>query len=144
MAATTISAFNGATKQIMGAVDLNTSTLKLALVTSAYTFSSATADWASISANEVAAGNGYTTGGETITGATLTSTGAICAFDANDVTFTALTKTFRAGVVYASGTFETIIDPVLFYILFDSAPADKIIESIDFIVKWNASGILTI
>lgn len=142
--ATTISKFNTTTKYILGGVDLDTSTLKLALITSAYAFDATDVEWSEISANEVTTGNGYTTGGETLANPTLVQTAGVCTFDADDVTWATLTKTFRAGVIYASGTFDTVIDPVLFYILFDSTPADRVIEGIDFIVKWHADGILAV
>ena len=142
--ATTISKYNTATKMIMGGIDLDTSTLKLALVTSTYVFNATHETWAEASSNEVATGNGYTTGGSALTSPTLVQAAGVCTFDAADVTFAALTKTFRGGVVYAEGTFETVINPVLFYILFDSTPADRVIEAIDFVVKWNSSGILAI
>lgn len=142
--ATTIQKFNGATKMILGGIDLDTTTLKLALVTSSYTLDLTDAAWSDISGSEVATGDGYTTGGETLGTPTLTTSGAVCTFDAEDVTWTSLTKTFRAGVVYASGTFETILNPVLFYILFDDTPADRVINNINFIVQWHSSGILAI
>ncbi len=149
--ATTISKYNHTTKLIMGDIDLNTSVLKLALVTSTYVFDAAHtlfdngADGVTDpSFCEVAPGSGYATGGETVSEPTLTLTGAVCTFDAADVLFTALTKTFRGAVVYASGTFETVINPVLFYILFDDTPADKVVVATDFAVRWNTNGILAI
>lgn len=149
--ATTISKYNQATKLIMGDLDLNTSTLKLALVTSTYVFDAAHTLFDNAGNNstdpsfcEVATGAGYTTGGATLGTPTLTSSAGVCTFGAVDVVFTALTKTFRGAVVYASGTFETLVNPVLFYILFDSTPADRVIDNIDFIVKWHPSGILAI
>lgn len=129
---------------IMGGLDLNSSTLKLALVSSSYAFSATASAWSEISGNEVATGSGYTTGGAALTNVTLTETGGVCVLDADNVTFTALTKTFRGAVVYAEGTFETVVNPVLFYILFDNTPADQVIAGIDFVVSWNTSGILAI
>lgn len=149
--ATTILKYDQATRLIMGDIDLNTSTLKLALITSGYTFDAAHTlfdnggnDATDPSFNEVANGDGYTTGGATLGTPTLSTAGAVGTFDADDVTFTALTKTFRQGIIYASGTFETLVNPVLFRVLFDDTPADLTITGIDFVVKWNASGILAI
>ena len=142
--ATTISKYNTATKMIMGGIDLDSATLKLALVSSIYAFNAAHTTWAEVSANEVADGYGYTTGGAVLGAPTLTEVAGVCTFDAEDVSFTTLTKTFRAGVVYAEGTFDTVVNPVLFYVLFDSTPADLVISGITFVVRWNASGILAI
>jgi len=142
--ATTISKYNTTTKMIMGGIDLDTSALKLALVTSSYVFAATHSAWAEMSANEVATGDGYTTGGAALGTPSLTQVDGVCTFDAEDVTFTTLTKTFRAGVVYAEGTFDGVVNPVLFYVLFDDTPADRVIEAIDFIVKWHSDGILSI
>lgn len=142
--ATTIQKYNTTTKMIMGGIDLDTTTLNLALVTSSYVFSAMHSAWSEVSANEVATGNGYTTGGAAVTTPTLAQVNGVCTFDADDVTFTNLTKTFRGAVVYATGTFETVLNPVLFYILFDDTPADRVITAIDFIIKWNVNGIMAI
>jgi hypothetical protein len=149
--ATTINKYNQTTKLIMGDIDLNTSTLKLALVTSAYVFNAthtafdgAGNDSTDPAFCEVVTGTGYTTGGATLATPTLTSAAGVCTFDAADITLTALTKTFRGAVIYAIGTFETIVNPVLFYILFNDAPADVVVNGIDFTIRWNSNGILVI
>lgn len=149
--ATTISLYNHTTKLIMGGLDLNSDTLKLALISSGYTFAASHTqfdnganDASDPSYNEVANGSGYATGGAALANPTLTTAGAVSTFDADDVTFAALTKTFRGAVVYAVGTFEGIVNPVLLYVLFDDTPADRVIDNVDYIVKWHASGILAI
>jgi len=49
--------------------DLSTDTLKIALMDTAFTFDPATHDaWADVSASEIAAGNGYTAGGQALAG----------------------------------------------------------------------------
>lgn len=142
--ATTISKYNTTTKLIMGGIDLDTSTIKLALVTDAYVFDATDSVWADASAAEVTTGAGYTTGGATLANPTLAQVAGVCTFDADDITYTALTKTFRAAIIYAEGTFDTLVNPLLFYILFDDTPADKVIVAMDFVVKWNSNGILSI
>lgn len=84
-------------------LDWDTDTIKVALVTSAYTPDQDAHDvWADVQANEVANGNGYTTGGATLAGKSVVYTGAsnLLALIANDVTWAALTKDFRYAVVY--------------------------------------------
>jgi hypothetical protein len=126
-----------------GTLDLDSNTINLALVTSSYTPALTHTIWANVSANEVATGDGYTTGGETITQSVTRSTGTT-KFDAADVTWTALTKTFRYGVLYAVGTLNTIVNPLIGYTLFDTTPADITVNGVDWTVQWNANGIITV
>lgn len=137
--AVTITKYTHAHKILCGAGDWTANTIKLALVADTYTPSAAHTIWGDVSANEVATGSGYTTGGATMT---CTKTDAL--LDAADVTFTALTKTFKYGVIYIVGTVETLTNPVLFYILFDDTPANVTIPGVDFVVVWNASGVATL
>jgi len=134
--ASTITAYDHLWKLLLtGAVDLDTDTLKLALVTSSYTFSSAHDEWADASTYEVATGSGYTTGGETLAGVS-SANGYI---DYSDVTWTSLTKTFRGAVCYKSGSGGGLTNPLLFYLLFDSTPADIVQSGSNFLVQWNAT-----
>lgn len=138
--ATTISKYTHAHKILCGAGDFNSDTIKIALVTSAYTFNAAHTAWASASGSELASGDGYTTGGET-----LTCTIADTKLDCDDVvwTFTG-TKTFRAAIIYIVGTIESITNPMLFYILFDDTPSDVVVPSVDFRIIWDATGLSTL
>lgn len=142
--ATTISTYDHVSELLANAaIDLDGATLKLALVSSAYTYSATDTQWSQASANEVS-GTGYTAGGQTVTGATLTRSGGTTTLSADDVIWTALSATFRAGVLYASGTYGGIVDPLLAYVLYDDTPADVTVSGLDFVTKWNASGIFRI
>ena len=99
--------------------------------------------WSDVSANEIT-GTGYTSGGATIQNALLTRTGKTTTLDGDDVVWSALNATFRYGVAYAQGTFGTLTDPLLFYILFDDTPADITVNGVDFRVIWSNNGILTL
>lgn len=133
--AATITAYDHLWKLVTtGAVDLDTDTLKLALVTSSYTPSGAHDEWADVSANEVSNGSGYTTGGETIATPVATNT----TIDYNDVTWTALTKTFRYAVCYKSGSGGGLTNPLLFYILLDSTPADIVSAGSNYTIQWHS------
>lgn len=136
--AVTFTKYTHAHKILCGDGDWTDSTIKLALVTSSYSFSAAHTVWADASANEVASGDGYTTGGETLGSTTKSDT----VLDAADVTWSTLTKTFRGAVLYISGTVESLTNPVLAYISFDSA--DVGVVNKDFTVMWSASGIFTL
>ncbi len=104
-----------------GAIDLTTDTVKCALMASGFTFDKdAHATWADVSANELTAGNGYTSGGQTLTGATLTED------DVND----RAECTFNNAQWTASGG---SIGPSPGAILYDDTTADDtVIGYIDF------------
>ena len=123
-----------------GTINLNnTGKVMLALVKSTYTPNIAHTVWADVSSEEVANGDGYTTGGEALGSLSVNST----RFDAADVTWSSLTKTFRYGVLYINDTVNAIVNPLIAYILFDDTPADISIGGGDFTVQWSGSGIIT-
>ena len=131
-----------------GTIDLLVDTLKVMLVTSSYTPDLAhdeIADITSSPTNEVSSGSGYTTGGETLTGKTITHTDSpsVGTFDAENVVWTSLTKVFRYGVLYASKSISPYVNPLIGYILFDATPADIDLTASNFTIQWNASGIIT-
>lgn len=133
--------------------EFDPSVLKLALVTSDYTPDVAHEVLADVFASpspEVAAiaspSNGYTAGGEAITGVVVTSTTSPnqSKFDADDVIWSALTATFRYGIMYMEGTIGAATDPLVAYILFDTTPADVVVSGIDYTVIWSANGVFTL
>jgi hypothetical protein len=132
-----------------GVINLYSDTIKLALVLSTYTPDlDAHKVWADVSAHEVAAGAGYSSGGAILTGKTLTRTTWKTIFDADDVTFTALTKTFRYGVLYVDAIKADpqggadVVKPLLAYILFDDTPADVVVSGVNYLVQWSSLGIM--
>lgn len=127
-----------------GTLDLDTSPIKVALVTSGYTFSAAHTTFSSVSGNEVAAGAGYTAGGILLTGQAVTYTGAVGKFTANSPVWSALTKTFRYAVLYGSGTLNGVVDPLMLCVLLDNTPGNIVISGIDYTILWNAAGIITL
>jgi hypothetical protein len=92
-----------------GGIDYLDDTIKVALVTSSYTKSLAHTVWADVSTNEVATGDGYTTGGATLGTKTLTNT----KMSAANPAWAALTKVFRYVVFYKSGTGDGLTNPLL-------------------------------
>jgi hypothetical protein len=153
--ASSITFYNKFKKYILdGTIDVAHDTIKVMLVTSAYTFDATDdilADIIISPSPEVTAvaspDNGYTTGGEALTGqaVTFTDSPSQSKFDANDVTWTALTATFRGAVIYASGTLgdDNVVDPLIAYILFDTTPADVVVNGINYTIQWSANGIFT-
>ena len=141
--ATTITGYNQLS-HIIANHDMDALDLRLALVTSAYTFAATHTLWSDASGSEVATGAGYTTGGATIAGEVLSLSTSQTMLDATDVTWAALTKTFRRAVCYASGTVIALTNPLLFSVLFNDAPADIVIAAVDYSVRWNDSGMITV
>lgn len=134
--ASTITAYDTLWKLLLtGAVDLDTDTLKLALVTSSYTPNIAHDKWADVSANEVATGSGYTTGGIALANPVTTNS----TVDYDDIVWTSLTKTFRYAVCYKSGSGGGLTNPLLFYILLDSTPADIVSTGSNYTIQWNST-----
>lgn len=132
--------YNNFKKNIMnGAIDLDTDTIKVALVTSAYTINIDTHEFFSSITNEVS-GTGYTAGGKTLTTPAVTedTTNDRGVFDADDVSWTTATITARAAIIYKStGTSST--SPLIGYVDFGS---DQVSTAGTFTISWNASGIV--
>ena len=89
----TVSKYNSVHRDcVNGAIDLDNnaaSAFKLMLLGSGYTYSAAHTTVADVVAQEIANGNGYTSGGKALTNITLTLSGAVATFDADDVEWTA-------------------------------------------------------
>lgn len=105
-------------------LDLETATVKLALVTDAYTPNRDTDDFRDdFTASEVANGNGYTTGGETLTNVLWSYDAASdqVRLDCDNVTWTfTASKTWRYGVVYVDTGGADSTDPLIALLTWDS------------------------
>lgn len=136
-----------------GVINLASDTLKVALVTSDYTPNAAHTVLADVNSSpdpevaEIASpDNGYVTGGAELTSVTMTqvtSPAVLSTLDAENLTWTALTATFRYGILYANVTVDGVVNPLIGYIIFDTTPADITISGIDFIIQWASTGIVT-
>jgi hypothetical protein len=134
--------YNSFKKKIMdGSIDLDTDTIKVALVTSSYSPDIDSHDFFDDVTNEVT-GTGYTAGGATLGSVTVTAdnTDDEGVFDAADTTWSSSTITARGAVIYKStGTDST--SPLIAYIDFG---ADKSSSSGNFTIQWNSEGILNL
>ena len=134
--------YNAAKQKLMdGSIDLDTNTIKVALVTSSYTPNIDThEDFADVT-NEVS-GTGYTAGGATLSSKTVTkdTTNDRGVFDAADVTWSTSNITARAAVVYKS-TGTPADSWLLCYVDFGS---DKVSTAGDFKITWDSDGIFYI
>lgn len=135
--------YNSFKQKIMdGSIDLDTDTIKVALVTSTYTPDIDThEDYADIT-NEVANGNGYTTGGAALANKSVTkdTTDDEGVFDADDVTWSTSSITARGAIVYK----DTGTPATSWFICYVDFGEDKTSSSGDFTITWNAEGILNL
>ncbi len=134
--------YNNFKKLIMnGSIDLDTDTIKVALVTSTYVPDQDLHTMFSDVTNEVV-GTGYTAGGNTLGTVTVTAdnTDNEGVFDAADTSWTTSTITARAAVIYKS-TGVASTSALIAYVDFLS---DKISTAGTFTIAWNAEGILNL
>lgn len=85
---------------LLGEHDMDTDVIKIALYTSSATLGASTTVYTT--SDEVANGNGYTTGGNTLTGATVNLSGTTAFVDFSDTTWAASTITARGALIYNS------------------------------------------
>ena len=83
---------------MLGDQHLDSDTLHIALYTSSATLNATTDGY--ITANEVANGNGYTTGGEALASKTVEENSTSGVFDAADPEWTSATFTARGALIY--------------------------------------------
>lgn len=134
--------YNAFKKNIMnGGIDLDSDTIKVALVTSSYSPNIDTHEDMADVTNEVT-GTGYTAGGASLANKAVTAdtTGDKGVFDADDVTWSSSTITARGAVLYKS-TGVAANDLLIMYVDFGS---DKVSSSGNFTITWDSAGILTL
>lgn len=121
-----------------GLIDLDLNTIRVMLVTSAYTPNVDTHTRRSNITNEVV-GAGYSTGGQTLANTTVTqnNTNNSSVFDADDVTWSSSTITARGAVLYKS-TGVAANDNLICYFDFGT---DQVSSNGNFTISWNAAGI---
>jgi len=124
-------------------IDWDTDTIKVALLTNAYTPNQDTHNYYDdVSSNEVS-GTGYTGGGITLTNKTNTYNGAsnVIVLDADDVTWSSSTITARYAVVYDASPATNATKPLIGYVDFGS---DQSSSNGNFTITWDATGIVRI
>lgn len=123
-------------------VDWDTDTIKVALLTSAYTPNQDSHDyWDDVSTNQVS-GTGYTAGGKTLTGKTATydSGTNTVKFDADDVTWADSTITARYAVVYNDSGATSAQKALVAYFDFTT---DRASSNGEFVIRWGADGVFS-
>ncbi len=135
--------YNSFKRDIMnGALDLDTDTIKVMLVTSSYTPDQDSHTKRSDVTNEVS-GTNYTAGGSALANKAVTAdnTDNEGVFDADDLTWSTSTITARGAVLYKSRGGASSADELICYIDFG---ADKSSSAGNFTLQWDAEGILNL
>jgi hypothetical protein len=132
---------NGKKLLLSGGIDLDTDTIKVALLKSTYTPDVSSDYWSDISVSEISATGDYASGGVTLTGAIATNddTNEQGVLDYDDVILNGVTiPDFQYLVIYKS-TGIAASSPLLFY-LDMTAPTAIIGRTI--IISWNSLGVV--
>lgn len=109
-----------------GVIDLDTDVIKIALYTSAASLDAATTAYTT--SNEVV-GTGYTAGGNTLSGAAISTSGTTAFVDFSDTTWSTATITARGAMIYDSSKSNKAIAILDF-------GADKTSTAGDFVVVF--------
>jgi len=118
-------------------IDLEADTIKIALLNNSHSFTAGDNTWSQVSANELASGSGYTTGGATLGNKAVTQA-ATTKWDADDASWTSASFTAYHAVIYD-----------------DTMSNDDLICSIDFggaqtvtsgtlTIQFHSDGIITL
>lgn len=137
--AVTISLYNHTSRRFADGSNTPGDTYKLKLLTAA-TFDATHQTLAATGGTEVANGNGYTTGGATLSNVAITTvTTNDAKFDADDIIWSASGSGITASYAILYNDSDTDDPPVAFIDFGGSQTADPATE---FKVLWNASGII--
>jgi hypothetical protein len=124
-----------------GTIDMDGDSFKICLLDDGHTPDATDSGYADVSADELASGNGYTTGGETLTTVVWDRTGGTVKFDADNAQWTSATFTARYAVIYDDTVTTPTADPLVCLIDFG---ANKQVSSGTFTIEFNSSGIITL
>lgn len=117
-------------KDILDTGELAGATIKAVLVSSSWTPDASVSGnylYSDVSANEIANGNGYTTGGATLGSVVSTAISGGYKLASADVVWNATggnIPAWRYAVFYVSGTFNGKTNPLIGYFTGDTTPAD--------------------
>lgn len=126
----------------------NPANFKLLLLTNVFTPNDATDEVLADLNNELAAGNGYSTGGIALTSVTLTQSGGTVKFTSAPAVWTAAggsIPAWRYAYAYYNGTLNGKVKPLIGHFLGDNTPADvpATTNGNTLTVTQNAAGIVT-
>lgn len=129
-----------------GIIDLDDDSFKVALATSASNAATITLETFASVTNEVAAGNGYTAGGNPLTSPTWVEASGTVTFDAVDPSWTASGGSIVARFAYIyDDTTTAPADALICYSLLDNTPADVTVTDTNTLtLQLSASGIFDV
>lgn len=140
--AVSVSVYNQFKTDILNSnIALTADTIKVALMTNSSTFTAGNTVWSDVSANEISAANGYTAGGVALTTKAVTNNGTSSAFTADNATWTASGGAITA---YKAVMYDVTFGANRLMLFIDFGGSNTAGDGTQFIVKWNASGILTL
>jgi hypothetical protein len=123
-------------------INFTSDAIKIGLLTSSWTPSQTANHWSDVNGNEVANGNGYTTGGvalgsptNVVAGSTQTLSGANVSWTSSGSGFS---TAYAIGYDSTPGTAGT--DPLIFYV--DLGGTQTVAGGAVLTIAWNASGII--
>ncbi len=125
-------------------IDWDTDTIKVALLTNAYTPDQDAHNYLDdVITHEVTGATGYTAGGNTLANKTNTynSSTNVIVLDADDTTWSSSTITARYAVVYDASPSTNATRPLIGYVDFGS---DQSSSNGNFTITWDATGIVRI
>lgn len=117
------------------ATNLSSDTIKVALMTDTHSFDPTHTNWTDVSANEIT-GTGYTTGGATLTGKSVTKA-ATTFWDATDATWTSATFTAYHAIIYDTSNSNNLIASIDF-------SGIQSVSAGTFTIQWNALGLVSL
>lgn len=117
-------------------IDMDNDTFKCCLLLAAYTPDAEAHSVYTNLTNEVANGNGYTTGGVALSSVVWDRTTGTVKFDAADSSWTDATFTARYAAIYSETSTKLVL-------LIDFG-ADKSVTAGTFTIQWHADGIFTL
>jgi hypothetical protein len=124
-------------------IDWDSDTIKVALLTNAYTPNQDAHDYFDdVVANQVT-GTGYTSGGNTLANKTNTYNSAtnVIVLDADDTTWASSTITARYAVIYDATPATDATRPLIGYVDFGS---DQSSSNGNFTITWDSTGIVRV
>lgn len=136
--------YNTAKQKIgQGLIDLDSHTFKCALFTSSSNANTLTHDELADLTNQVSSGNGYTTGGVTLTSVTWNNSSGTITFDCDNLSWVASGSGFSAAyaVIYDDTTSG---DPLLAICVLDSGSDVPVPAAQELLITINASGVFTL
>ena len=150
MPAGSVTVLDVALEKLGGALNLETDVWHVVLCTSdqalgaAFVGTSGQALYSDLT--DEAIGTGYATGGEPLDNPSWSLAGSIATFDADPVTWTALTATVKYAVICRSdaGSPPALSDILAVVDLETGDPDGRVSAGADFIINWGASGLFTL